>query len=273
MECVGRISTTFSWVTPEYACTGGWRPHSHAGRHYRHTDLISYTHPFYQFSDMGGSLLRPACILLSHKASTACHLLMERSNMAWCSLTFAWSHERGGDQRFCCLLPFFLGRRAGRRGSVGSLKPSAGLAVVLWVRTRVPRAVCLQDCRGRRGFAPDAFLFMFSPNCFIMPNLSSLEDASYHVQIFCKLLHWHRNNRCLIYVVIFKKTDICTFWECYDCSCFSVGFFGLWFCTAMWKRKRSSGVHQRHLMMRFQIPVPSQDTTVLSADSRVLKNS
>lgn len=132
----------------------------------------------------------------------------------------------GEDRRFCCLLPFFLSRRAGRRGSVGSLKPSAGLAVVSWARTCISRAVCLRDCGGRR-FAPDAFLFMFSPNCFIMPNLSSLEDASYHVQILCKLLYWHRNNRCLIYVVIFKKRDICTFWECYDCSCFSVGFFWL----------------------------------------------
>lgn len=139
------------------------------------------------------------------------------------------------------LLPFFLGQDSWDERlvevSLRSLTASVGLAATLSARMCIPRAVYLHDCRGRRGFAPNVFLFMFFPNCFIMPNLSSLEDASYHVQILFILLYWHRNNRCLIYIVIFSKRDVCIFWKCYNFSCFSMGFFGLWFCTAMYRKQ------------------------------------
>lgn len=61
---------------------------------------------------------------------------------------------------------------------------------------------------------------------FIMPNLSSLEDASYHVQILLKLLYRYRNNRCLIYIVIFGKRDVCIFENVMILVASQWGFFG-----------------------------------------------
>lgn len=250
-------STKFSWVTPKYARTDELMKTSQKCWKALQSHRSDFIHSSYVNSPFGGAaFFHPG---LYHPRKQAQYAVWWQKGVRWhCDSSRLWPqrHNRNGDQRLCCYPPSFWGRIAGTRDSLRSLTASVGLAATLSARMYIPRAVYLHDCRGRRGFAPNVFLFMFFPNCFIMPNLSSLEDASYHVQILFILLYWHRNNRCLIYIVIFSKRDVCIFWKCYNFSCFSMGFFGLWFCTAMYTKEGEFKCSLRHLTTRSQILVP-----------------
>lgn len=95
----------------------------------------------------------------------------------------------------------------------------------------------------KKRICPKCLLIYFSPNYFIMPNLLSLEGACYCVQILFKLLYWHRNKRCLIYIVIFGKRDVCIFESVMISVASQWGFLAYDVALQRTERKGSSSIH------------------------------